>query len=66
MNARKRLETRDMLSTEYSLRNVSVEMLRPHVATKLAVTDARMAGLRRDLKDLTARLQRASEQGRAA
>jgi hypothetical protein len=61
-----RIQTRDMLSTQYSLQNVSVEWLRPHAATKLALTEARMARLRADLRDLTARLRSASAEGKAA
>lgn len=63
---RPRIPTRDMLSTGYSLQNVSVEWLRPSAASKLAVLDARMAKVRADIRDLTDRLRRASEQGKAA
>lgn len=65
MNAA-RIETRDMLSTEYNIQTFEVTSIRPKAATKLAVIDARMANVRKEIREITERLRRASEQGRAA
>lgn len=53
-----------MNGTRYHLRNVSIEWMRPHAATKLALIDARMAKVRGDLRRLTAELREASAKDR--